>query len=251
MERNESFELFPAQYDRARPEYPDWIGETIKNYADVGPGKKLLEIGCGTGKATRLFVDSGASMECLDIGEKLIGIAKNKFSTFSNVKFIKTHFEDFKTEPESYDLIYSAAAFHWIRQPEGNSKVARLLKKEGRFAIIGHTPAVQKDSFFIESQPIYESAGMKRDERGHNPDQKPKNMDIAFFKILYKDFRPWEKSYTTGEYFDLIFTYSDHILMPDELKEQFKTRIRELIDTRYGGKITKKYETKIEIGTRL
>lgn len=251
MERNETFELCPAQYDRARPRYPGWIKEIVSLHANIGPGGKLLEIGSGTGKATELFADSGASIECVDIGENLIGIARKKFAAFPNVKFIKAHFEDLPAEPASYDLIYSAAAFHWIRQPEGNLKVLELLKKEGRFAIIRHNHIGQECGFFLESQPIYESVGMVRDSRGLKPEEKSKHMDSAFFKVIYQESRPWEKSYTAGEYIDLIFTYSDHIAMREELKEGFKARMRELIDSRHGGTVVKKYMASVEIGERL
>jgi len=251
MERNETFDLCAVQYDRARPGYPDWIRDLINEYVSPGPGKKLIEIGCGTGKATELFASSGASIECVDIGTNLIAIAKKKFAAFPNVTFTHSHFEELARQPASCDLIFSAAAYHWIKQPAGNLKVRELLKKDGRFALIGHHHIGLDEGFFLESQPIYRSAGIERKTDGSNPLEKLRHIDPAYFKILCKKSAQWEKRCTADEYIDLLFTFSDHISMREECKDRFKKDIKELINSGYGGVVVKKYETRVEIGEKL
>ncbi len=251
MERNETFDLCAAQYDRARPGYPDWIRNLINEYILIAPGKKLLEIGCGTGKATALFASSGASIECVDIGANLINIAKNKFLDFPDITFKQSHFEDIQLKPASFDLIFSAAAYHWIKQPAGNMKVCELLKKEGRFALIGHHHTGLDEGFFLESQPIYESAGIERKTDGSDSKEKLRHIDPSYFKILCKKSAQWEQRFTADEYIDLIFTFSDHISMREEYKGRFKKEIRKLINDGYGGAVVKKHETRVEIGEKL
>ena len=48
----ESFGTDPERYDRTRPRYPDALIERI---VAASPGPYLLEVGCGTGTATRQF----------------------------------------------------------------------------------------------------------------------------------------------------------------------------------------------------
>ncbi len=41
-------------YDRARPSYPEALVDDVIAFAGVMPPTRLLEVGAGTGKATRL-----------------------------------------------------------------------------------------------------------------------------------------------------------------------------------------------------
>src|SRR4051794_11517266 len=51
----------PGSYDRARPCYPDWIFEILRERCHLAPGTATFEIGAGTGKATRRLLDVGAN----------------------------------------------------------------------------------------------------------------------------------------------------------------------------------------------
>ena len=49
----------PANYDVARPDYPDWVFETLRERCGLGPGCATFEVGAGTGKATRPLLAAG------------------------------------------------------------------------------------------------------------------------------------------------------------------------------------------------
>ena len=52
MEFRKVFDTIPEQFDRYRPRYsPELFSELIA-YAAIGPGKRVLELGPGTGQAT-------------------------------------------------------------------------------------------------------------------------------------------------------------------------------------------------------
>ena len=52
MEFRRIFDTIPEQFDKFRPRYSQELFEYLINYAKIGPEKKVLEIGPGTGQAT-------------------------------------------------------------------------------------------------------------------------------------------------------------------------------------------------------
>lgn len=47
-----TFEEVADPYHEARPDYPEPLFESVVELADLRVGDQILEIGCGTGKAT-------------------------------------------------------------------------------------------------------------------------------------------------------------------------------------------------------
>jgi len=57
--RRRSFDATAELYDAVRPSYPDALADEVLARA----GRRVLEIGAGTGKATVVFARRGASIE--------------------------------------------------------------------------------------------------------------------------------------------------------------------------------------------
>ena len=68
-ERALSFGAGAADYERYRPGYPDRLVDTIRAYAGR-PLRTALEIGAGTGKATRVFAAAGIDVLATDPDER-------------------------------------------------------------------------------------------------------------------------------------------------------------------------------------
>jgi ubiquinone/menaquinone biosynthesis C-methylase UbiE len=49
----QTFDQAAEIYDRVRPDYPETLFDDLVALAGLGPGDRLLEVGCATGKATR------------------------------------------------------------------------------------------------------------------------------------------------------------------------------------------------------
>jgi hypothetical protein len=61
----------------------------------------------------------------------------------------------------------------------------------------------------------------------------------------------WDLSYSTEAYLDVLLTYSNHRALPSPAREGLLTAIAGLIDTRYGGRVTKRYLTELTLARRL
>lgn len=129
-----SFGAIAEAYERFRPGYPDQLFDVVAAYAGR-PVRTALEIGAGTGKATRLFTGRGVAVTATDPDAAML--AELKRSVPGKVTTRQAAFEDLEAGGEVYGLVYAAAALHWTR-PEGRwERLAALLEPEGVVASFG------------------------------------------------------------------------------------------------------------------
>ncbi|MEI6462834.1 MAG: class I SAM-dependent methyltransferase [bacterium] len=233
-------------YESIRPTYPEELFEDIIKHTQVDLDSKLLEIGPGTGQATRSFAKRGYDITAVELGEDLANVARKVLSKFKKVRVITSPFEDVELTPNSFDLIYSATAFHWVKPEVKFTKTFNLLVKDGCLAIIDtrHVSDEVGDDFFIASQPIYEKykPGGKYDKNFKLPirsDLKADKVDETLFKLVSFNSFPINIKYSGKEYADLQNTYSPVIALPSEQREGFLREIQMLIDNKFGGSILK------------
>lgn len=126
------------RYNRVRPGYPAKLFEKIDAIIGHTPGRTALEIGIGTGQATRHFLDRDMHVTGLDIAPDMLAIAAENLSGRS-CSFVNSSFEDFDAGATRFDIIYAAQSFHWVDPKTGYDKAARLLKKSGVLVLIWNT----------------------------------------------------------------------------------------------------------------
>ena len=110
--------------------------EKCQLFGDVS-GKKMLEIGCGTGHSLQYQGERNASeLWALDLSEKQIEKAKQHLTTCGlSAKFICSPMEEECGIPMDYfDFVYWIYAIGWTTDLEGTfCRIASYLKKDGVF----------------------------------------------------------------------------------------------------------------------
>ena len=77
-------------------------------------GKTVLDLGCGDGKHCADFIVRGAkTVVGIDISEKMLQIAQTQNANDA-IRYIKMSMTDIAELGETFDLIYSNMAFHYI-----------------------------------------------------------------------------------------------------------------------------------------
>jgi SAM-dependent methyltransferase len=128
-----SFGPVASAYERFRPGYPDKLVDEVLAYA-ARPVRTALEIGAGTGKATRAFASRGIAVTATDPDPAmLLELRKHVPETVSAVQ---AAFEDLPLSPV-YDLVFAAASLHWTRPQHRWERVAAMLRCDGTFASFG------------------------------------------------------------------------------------------------------------------
>jgi SAM-dependent methyltransferase len=128
-----SFGSIAEAYERFRPGYPAELVDMVLTYADR-PIRTALEIGAGTGKATRLFAERGITVTATEPDGAMLAELRKRVP--ASVKTVQAAFEDVRSA-ETYELAYAAAALHWTNPAGRWSRMAALLKAGGAFASFG------------------------------------------------------------------------------------------------------------------
>lgn len=152
-DRRTLFDQVAEVYDEVRPTYPTALIDDLAEAADLGPGVRILEIGCGTGELTVALAERRASVIALELGTRLADLARRKLARHRNVEVIHSAFEAWPLPPEPFDLVVSATAFHWLDRTIRVPRCAAALRPGGLLAVIDtHHIAGGTARFFRESQ---------------------------------------------------------------------------------------------------
>ena len=240
-----TFNSAASLYEEMRPSYPNELIDDVVALSHIPQSGHILEVGCGTGKATKLFAARKYNMICLDIGPDLLAVAQEQLKSFANVSFALSAFEDWQTN-QTFDLVISATAFHWIKPNVRFTKSWDVLTPQGALATFNNHHIKKDEGFFSEVQSIYDQHYIRQNRpRLVSPDAPEPGIDK--FQDPIRRTYPWSQIYTTEQYIKLLCTYSDHIAQPENNQKLLFENISNLIDKQYGGQITKHYEAALTL----
>ncbi|MEY2450790.1 MAG: hypothetical protein QOD92_364 [Acidimicrobiaceae bacterium] len=224
-------------YQRARPTYPPDLFDAILEITGVGPGERVLEIGAGTGKATDGFVERGLLVTA---AEPSPGMAAVLRSRHPEVLVHESGFEDVDVAPGSFVIVAAAQSWHWVDAMIGPVKAAEVLRPLGWITLFWNRPELGGSMWHDELQPIYARVTShmtheKNTTQAYNTERAVVQLGRSgrFGPCVTAEI-PWVGRYTTAEYIDLLGTYSDHRILPDEQRAELHGSIAEWLDGRGG-----------------
>ncbi len=230
------FDTIPERFDKWRGRYCPELFDYLVKACGLNRDKRCLEIGPGTGQATEFALRTGCEYCAVELGPHLAAVLRAKFGRYENFHLIQDDFETHPFEPDSFDMIYSAAAIQWLDETVAYQKCAALLREDGYLAMFflrgdyqSPNPALYEeiqrvyDAHFVSSIPYDRSFCYEAGERY--------GLRLAAKTEFYG-----KRSYTADEYIEYIQTHSDHILLREEHRKPFFDGIRRAI-LRHGNKI--------------
>ena len=251
-ERRATFDEIAELYDRARPTYPGALIDDVVALAGLEPRSRIVEIGCGTGKATLPLAERGLRITCVELGSSLAALAGRKLAVFSGVEIVNADFE--RWEPDRlYDAALAFTAFHWLPPEVRYVKTAEVLRPGGALTVtmVHHVLPEDTDPFFIEAQADYEAVSSVGEPPG--PPEAIEGFgaemsESGLFRVIAERRYQWDVEYTADEYVDVLNTYSDHRLKDDVTRN----RLFDLIRARIGDRrVRKTYLAMLDVATRI
>lgn len=257
MELRESFDSAAELYDRVRPGYPGRLYVDLLLETGLQPGARALEIGPGTGQATKQMARAGFAVTAVELGANLAAVARRNLAQYPLCSVVVADFNRWVLPDEPFDLVYSATAFHWLDPAIRLAKCRAALRPGGWLAVWDSWHCAGGTAqFFIDAQECYErwDPATEPGIRLTDPELLPSSIagittGDGFEQPIHHRYY-WEQEYTTEGYLDVLRTYSGHIALPDEARNGLLACIRDLIDNRYGGKITKAYLSRLTVAQR-
>lgn len=234
--RAESFGVDAEQYDRARPSYPAALVDDL-----AGPDvRRVLDVGCGTGIAARLFAARGCAVFGVEPDARMAALARRH-----GIDVAVTAFEMWDPPAEPFDLVYFAQSWHWVDPAIGAVQVGRVLRTGGRFAAFWnsnqHAPEIQAAFAEVYRRHAPEllasptAAGISASS-GADVYTAPLTASGLFEAFEWRKY-PWKRTYRRDEWLDQLPTHSNHRTLPPEILHAVLAGIGAVID-RFGGLLT-------------
>lgn len=228
-----SFGAVARAYERFRPGYPQELFDLVMSYA-ARPVRQALEIGAGTGKATRLFAARGVTVTATDPDEAML--AELRRHVPASVETVRAPFERLRPGP-SYDLVFAAAALHWT-SPQGRwPRVAALLRPGGVFASFGGPvqladPAVEELARrarrpFLDDDGVPSPDGTPPEEAMQWPGTELRQ--TQWFTDVRQCLIERRLTMTAADYVGHLSTVSAYLELPAAEQEQVYRRIEQAI----------------------
>ncbi|MCX5205307.1 class I SAM-dependent methyltransferase [Streptomyces sp. NBC_00237] len=232
-DRAQSFGAVADAYERFRPGYPTELFDLVTAYAGR-PVRTALEIGAGTGKATRLFARHGVAVTATEPDAQML--AELRKHVPADVRTVHAAFEDVRTDTR-YDLVYAAAALHWT-SPKGRwSRMAALLEPGGVFASFGSPvnladPAVDEavraaQAPYLASSEIRMPGGSPSGSGMQWPGTELQESE--WFTEVRQTVIERRPTMSAAAYLGHLSTVSAYLVLPDQDREQVFRRIASVL----------------------
>lgn len=248
-----TFDEAAELYDRARPTYPDALFDGLVELAELKARSRVVEIGCGTGKATLPLAGRGLRVTCVELGPSLAAVARRRLALFPGVEILNADFETWRPARADYDAVVAFTAFHWIPPELRYLKSAALLREGGALAVAmtHHVLPDDADPFFLEAQADYDAVGVGGDPPGPPESVTGLSAEMeasGLFRVVGERRHQWDVVYTADEYIDVLSTFSGNIAM----EEAKRTRLFELLRARIGDRpLRKTYLATLDVALRI
>jgi len=224
-------------YDRARPGYPESLVDEVVRYAGLAVGDPALEVGCGTGKATRPFAARGLRVVALEPDDDMAALARANCRDL-DVGVRTVGFEDSELPPHAFRLVYAAQAWHWVRRDERLSRAHDVLGAGGTIALFWNRPDWPDTPLRHAIDEVY--ARLAPDLGARTPGRSPQDAgrrectdELAasplFGGVTFTE-HPWSTSYDAAAYVELLSTQSDHRMLAESRRVELLDAVAAAID---------------------
>jgi len=246
-----SFDTVASEYDRMRPGYPEATFERIVSYAGIQDSPApVLEIGTGTGKATRPLAVRGHNVLCIEPGANLARCAATNLAEFPNVTLEVSSFEEWKPMTNHFHLAFCAQAFHWLDPAIRLEKLASVLKPGGALAVFGNSNRLGPSDLSSAIQAAYERHAPTLSQRDNatawycTPDSPVARELRSSTRFRDVDFlaTEWTRELSADAYCGLLATFSDHSTLPAQQRRPLLAAIADAI-SQHGGIARLQYTT--------
>ena len=257
QERSRLFDQQAEAYDRFRPTYPDAVIDELLGPAPAGLG--VLDVGCGTGIASRQMAQRGAKVVGVELAPRMAEIAHGH-----GVEVEIAAFEGWDAAGRTFDRVASAQAWHWLDLPIATAKAASVLRPGGMLGLIWNA-GCQSDDLADALEEVYASVvppGGHRLFRGYAANRSSDlktGLDseigaisaVSDFGTPTEKWFPWTRAYQRDEWLNQLVSRSDHAALEPGVRDRLFSAVGSAAIDDHGSSFVMNFETALITAARL
>jgi len=158
-------------YDRVRPGYPDEMFADLVTITSMDERSSVLEVGCGTGQATRSLAALGCAVTAIESGAEMAALARQRIGTFANVDVETSTFEEWEDRGRRFDVLIAASSWHWVDPSIGWRRAHDVLRPWGWMTLLGNVVVRRpgEPEVYAETADLHERFSPGNPGWGHPP----------------------------------------------------------------------------------
>jgi SAM-dependent methyltransferase len=249
-------------YERVRPGYPDEMFADIVTITTMDERSSVLEVGCGTGQATRSLAALGCAVTAIEPGAEMAALARQRIGTFANVDVETSTFEEWEDRGRRFDVLIAASSWHWVDPSIGWRRAHDVLRPGGWMALLGNVVVRRpgEPEVYAETADLHERFSPGNPGWGHPPlEDDVRTTDKGWGQVDDPGglFGPTiVRWYPTVQWFngdgfaDLLRSTSLYRKLDRDVREPLLEAIAERIRTRMGDRASRRYLSVLRVGQR-
>ena len=234
------FERMAAEYAGARPPYPTGMYELLESEGVIGRGVRVLEVGAGSGLATRDLVCAGCAVTAVEPGRELARLLQQDVPE-ADARLARL--EDVELPAGAFDSVVAASSMHWVDLSVALPKLHAALRPDGWLAVWRHrfgdesvdTEFRRRVERIVDQRPSHDPGARGSDDR---PTMEELTVD-GWFEPVRTELWRWSVDLDIDAVRRLFRTFSD---WSDEEVESAAQAVEEL-----GGVVTEHYRTVLHL----
>ena len=256
------FDEVPALYDRVRPGYPEMLFADLASVAGLGRKSSVLEVGCGTGQATRSLAALGCSVTAIEPGTGMAAVARQRLAPFGNVDVETSTFEAWDDRDRRFDVLVAASSWHWVDPSVGWRRAHDVLRAGGWMALLGNVVVrrPEEPEVYAETADLHELFCPGNPRWGHPPLEDavrdtgegwgPVEDPGGLFGPTIVRWYPTVQWFTGEGFADLLRSTSLYRELPEDVREPLLDAITDRIRDHMGNRASRRYLSVLRIAQR-
>lgn len=256
------FNEVPELYDRVRPKYPDELFADLCAVTGMDERSSVLEVGCGTGQATRSLASLGCSVTAVEPGGDMAALTRQHLASFRNVEVETSTFEEWEDRGRRFDALVAASSWHWVDPSIGWQRAHDVLHPGGWVALLGHVvvrrpgePEVYAETAdlherFSSGNPDWGDPPLEEDVRGTDESWGLVDDPGPLFGPTIVRWYPTVQWFTGDGFADHLRSLSPYRKLDGDVREPLLNAVAERIRTRMGDRASRRYLSVLRVGRR-
>jgi SAM-dependent methyltransferase len=257
------FNEVPELYDRVRPSYPDDLVVDLAAITGMDERSAVLEVGCGTGQATRSLSGLGCSVTAVEPGADMAALARERLAGSPNVEVETSSFEEWDDQGRRFDVLVAASSWHWVDPSIGWRRAHDVLRPRGWMAVLGNVVVRRPDEpevyavtadlheRFSPDNPAWGDPPLEDEVRATDEGWGPPNGPPAgLFGPTIVRWYPTVQWFDGAGFADLLCSTSLYRELAPEVREALTDAVAERIRTQMGDRAPRRYLSVLRAGQR-